>query len=309
MLANANPRLMRHLPPVRGEVYANLPLRGNTWFRTGGPAEFVFKPADMEDLRTFRSKLDPEIDVTLLGHGSNVLIRDGGILGVVIHLSKTLNDIVIEKNEVIAGAGASSVTVARACHRRSLGGLEFLSGIPGTIGGALSMNAGAYGHEISDVLLSAIALDPKGILHDLSSSELQFSYRSTALQENWIFLSARLRCTSTDPDEISRKMTKISKDRKTSQPAHLRTGGSTFKNTTAGKAWKLIDAAGCRGLAVGDAMVSEKHCNFLINRGNATAHDLESLGNEVRRRVLDHSGIALEWEIRRIGVSSIETAP
>ncbi|MGB0630306.1 MAG: UDP-N-acetylmuramate dehydrogenase [Alphaproteobacteria bacterium] len=302
MLAHALPRLVDQLPAVRGEISERASLAGITWFRTGGPAEVLFRPADVDDLRQFVTALDGDIDVTVLGLGSNAMIRDGGVPGVVIHIGKNFGNIAFDGDDVIAGAGALDVTVSRACRDRSLAGLEFLSGIPGTIGGALRMNAGAYGREIADVLVSAEALDPAGRLHELSHADFGFTYRHSAVDEDWIFLSARLAGTPGDRAKIDARMSEIAGDRKSSQPIQERTGGSTFKNPDGAKAWELIDAAGCRGLVVGDAMVSEQHCNFLINRGNATAHDLETLGEEVRRRVRAHSGVSLEWEIRRIGI-------
>lgn len=302
MLADAIPRLIDRLPDVRGELSENAPLAGITWFRTGGPAEILFRPADADDLRAFLAGIERDIDVTVLGLGSNALIRDGGIPGIVVHLGKNFGEISFSGNEVTAGAGAPDVAVARACRDRSLAGLEFLNGIPGTIGGALRMNAGAYGSEISDVLISAQALDPDGQLHDLTPAQFEFSYRHSSIDENWIFVSACLLGTPGERAKIEARMTQIAEDRKSSQPIQTRTGGSTFKNPDGAKAWKLIDAAGCRGLAVGDAMVSEQHCNFLINRDSATAHDLEALGEEVRARVLENAGVSLEWEIRRIGV-------
>ena len=302
MLADTLPRLIDRLPPVRGKLTENAAISGITWFRTGGPAEVLFHPADRDDLIDFVSALDPGIERTVLGLGSNALIRDGGLAGVVIHLGKALGDISFDGVEVTAGAGALDVAVAREGRDRSVGGLEFLSGIPGTIGGALRMNAGAYGREISDVLVSAEAMDPAGNLHILAPADFAFSYRHSSIDESWIFLSARLSGAPGDRAAIDRRMTEIAGDRKSSQPIQARTGGSTFKNPPGAKAWELIDAAGCRGLAIGDAMVSEQHCNFLINRGSATARDLEALGEEVRRRVREHSGIVLEWEIRRIGV-------
>lgn len=303
MLAHALPRLIDRLPPVRGTLTEDARISGITWFRTGGPAEVLFHPADREDLIAFLSALDPDIDRTVLGLGSNALIRDGGLPGVVIHLGKALGDISVDGTEITAGAGTLDVAVARAARDRDIAGLEFLSGIPGTIGGALRMNAGAYGRETSDVLVSAEAIDPAGNIHPLTPADFGFSYRHSAIDETWIFLSARLAGEAGDRAEIDRRMAEIAEDRKSSQPIQSRTGGSTFKNPPGAKAWELIDAAGCRGLTIGDAMVSEQHCNFLINRGNATAHDLETLGEEVRTRVEAHSGIVLEWEIRRIGIA------
>ena len=301
MLANALPRKINRMPAVRGEITENASLDGISWFRTGGAAEILFRPSDIDDLRVFLQGIDAGIDVTVLGLGSNVLILDGGVPGVVIHLGKNFSDISFDGNDVIAEAGALDVAVSRACRNKSLAGLEFLNGIPGTIGGALRMNAGAYGREISDVLVSAQALDRAGRIHNLSHAEFGFNYRHSIVNEDWIFVSARLRGMLDDQADIDARMTKIIGDRKSSQPIQKRTGGSTFKNPADSKARELIDAAGCRGLVIGDAMVSEQHCNFLINRGNASAHDLESLGEEVRRRVREHSGVDLKWEIRRIG--------
>ncbi|MEE2997056.1 MAG: UDP-N-acetylmuramate dehydrogenase [Pseudomonadota bacterium] len=308
MLAKTLPDLADRLPAARGEFSANAPLARTTWFRTGGPAQVLFRPTDAQDLQSFLSALDPEIDVTVIGFGSNVLVRDGGVPGVVIHLGKNFRDISFDGNDVIAGAGALDVTVSRACRERFLAGFEFLSGIPGTIGGGLRMNAGAYGREIADVLISAEAINTSGKIQVLSVEDFRFSYRHSAVDEKSIFLSARLRGTPGDRAAIAGRMSEITTDRKSSQPIQERTGGSTFKNPADAKAWELIDAAGCRGLVMGDAMVSEQHCNFLINRGSATAHDLENLGEEVRRRVREQSGIQLEWEIRRIGIPAGDTS-
>ncbi len=307
MLAHNLPPLIDRLPATRGEIKEQADLSAITWFRTGGPAEILYRPADIGDLGALLRTLDPDIELTVLGLGSNVLIRDGGVPGVVVHLGKAFGQIEFDGNDVIAGAGALDVAVSRACRERNLGGLEFLNGIPGTIGGALRMNAGAYGREISDVLVSAQALDLSGQTHETPALDFGFSYRNTDIDPSWIFVSARLRTTPENREDIDRKMAEIGNDRRSSQPVQARTGGSTFKNPPGRKAWELIDQAGCRGLTVGDAQVSEQHCNFLINLGNATASDLEILGEEVRRRVKDNSGFVLEWEIRRIGVPAAET--
>jgi UDP-N-acetylmuramate dehydrogenase len=304
MLAQALPRLIDRLPPVRGEIAENASLSGLTWFRTGGPAEVLFRPADLDDLIALRRDLDPDIAVTVLGLGSNVLVRDGGIPGVVIVLGKALAEISFDGNRVTAGAGALDVAVARACRDRAIAGLEFLSGIPGTVGGALRMNAGAYGREMSDIVIDAQAIDPEGTLHTLEPADLGYSYRHSAVDPDWIFVSGRMVGTAGNRDEIARRMEEISAERKSTQPVQSRTGGSTFKNPPGAKAWELIDAAGCRGLSVGGAMVSEQHCNFLVNTGNATAADIETLGEEIRDRVQAQSGILLDWEIRRIGRSA-----
>ncbi len=301
MLAQLSPRLIDRLPAVRGRLSANASLGGVTWFRTGGPAEVLFNPADADDLIAFRRGLPPEIPVTVLGLGSNVLVRDGGIEGVVVVFAKALSDITIDGEIVSAGAGALDVAVSRAARDASLEGLEFLSGIPGTVGGALRMNAGAYGREIAEVLVDATAVDPAGDVHTLSNADFGFTYRHCHVDEDWIFLSGRLQGAPGDRGAIAARMTRISDARRDSQPIQSRTGGSTFKNPDGARAWELIDAAGLRGFRIGDAMVSEQHCNFLINCGNATAADIETLGEEIRDRVETHSGIRLEWEIRRIG--------
>lgn len=307
MLAHTLPRLIDRLPITRGEIKEQADLSAITWFRTGGSAEILYRPADIEDLGLFLKTLDSDIELTVLGLGSNVLIRDSGVSGVVIHLGKAFGSIEFDGNDVIAGAGALDVAVSRACRERNLSGLEFLNGIPGTVGGALRMNAGAYGREISDVLVSAQALDLSGQTHEIPALDFGFSYRHTDIDPNWIFVSARFRATPANREDIDRKMAEMGINRRSSQPVQTRTGGSTFKNPPGRKAWELIDQAGCRGLTVGDAKVSEQHCNFLINLGNASASDLETLGEEVRRRVEEDSGFVLEWEIRRIGVPDEET--
>ncbi len=307
MLAQLSPRLIDRLPAVRGRLSENASLAGATWFRTGGPAEVLFHPADADDLTTFRSGLPSDVPVIVLGLGSNVLVRDGGIEGVVVIFAKALSDISIDGGVLSAGAGALGVAVSRAARDASLQGLEFLSGIPGTIGGALRMNAGAYGREISEVLIEATAVDPDGEVHTISNAEFGFTYRHCDIGEDWIFLSGRLQGAPGDRDAIAARMAEISDARRRSQPIQARTGGSTFKNPVGAKAWELIDAAGLRGFRIGDAMVSEQHCNFLINCGAATAADIETLGEEIRDRVEAGSGIRLEWEIRRIGRPSDDT--
>jgi len=293
--------LLARLPPVRGRTTENAPLAGITWFRVGGPAEVMFRPADRDDLISFIRAKPGDIPVTMLGIGSNLMVRDGGIPGVVIRLGEGFSDVTFDGAEVTAGAGAHDVHVAILCRNQGVAGLEFLSGIPGTIGGALAMNAGAYGGEMSDIVLSADALDPDGRVHELDLAALGFTYRHTAAPSDWLFLSARMQGEPGARERIAARMREISAARKSTQPIRTRTGGSTFKNPPDAAAWKLIDAAGCRGLRRGGAKVSEVHCNFLINTGDATATDLEGLGDEVRERVRDHSGIELEWEIRRIG--------
>jgi UDP-N-acetylmuramate dehydrogenase len=294
-------RLIDRLPPVRGRLTAGAAMDRITWFRVGGPAEVSFRPADPDDLADFLRNKPLEVPVTVVGVGSNLLVRDGGIRGVVLRLGRGFTEILAEGAEMTVGAACLDLNVARAAQQAGIGGLEFLCGVPGTIGGGLRMNAGAYGTEMKDVLVWAEALDPKGRLHRLETAELGMSYRRSAVPEDWIFLRARLRGRPEMPEAIARRMAEIQQSREASQPIRTRTGGSTFKNPQGHKAWQLIEAAGCRGLKHGGAQVSEQHCNFLINTGDASAADLEALGEEVRRRVKESSGIELEWEIRRVG--------
>ncbi|MBS0518703.1 MAG: UDP-N-acetylmuramate dehydrogenase [Proteobacteria bacterium] len=296
----ARSHLIDRLPKPRGRLTADAPLGPQTWFRTGGPAEVLFRPADTEDLATFLRALPEEVPVTVLGVGSNLLVRDGGVKGVVIRLMRGFTGIRVVDQEVIAGAGALDLNVALTARDHALAGLEFLSGIPGTIGGALRMNAGAYSGELSQVLMSAEAVDRSGAVHNVGPTEMGFSYRHCDAPPDWIFTSASLRGTPGDQLAIARRIAEIDAARTESQP-RSRTGGSTFVNPPGYKAWELIDQAGCRGLTVGGAQVSEKHCNFLINLGDATATDIEALGEEVRRRVREKTGVTLHWEIRRIG--------
>lgn len=298
----ASPHLIDRLPPVRGRYTADAPLAQITWFRVGGPAEVMFRPADIDDLAHFLAAKPADVPVTVIGVASNLLVRDGGIPGVVIRLGRGFVDIASAGTIVRAGAGALDGNVALVARDAGLAGLEFLSGVPGTIGGALRMNAGAYGAEMKDVTLAAEALDPRGRRHRLSLSDLGFAYRHCAVAEDWIFVAAELRGEPGDRDAIQRRMDDISAQREASQPIRMRTGGSTFANPPGHKAWQLIDKVGGRGLTIGGAKVSEKHCNFLINTGTATAADIEALGEELRRRVHDAFGVTLEWEIRRVGV-------
>ena len=293
--------LLAQLPPVRGQLIAHAPVGKQTWFGAGGSAEVLFRPADLADLTDFLGTLQSTVPVTVIGIGSNILVRDGGIPGVTVRLSRGLAAIAIEREEVRVGAGALDRIVAFAAAEAGIGGLEFLSGIPGTIGGSVRMNAGAYGSEMKDILASATALDERGQCHTLDRDELQLSYRHCSLDPGWILIEARLRGDRGNRSQIAAMLTRISDARSATQPVRARTGGSTFKNPPGETAWRLIDQAGCRGLVRGGAMVSEKHANFLINTGSATAADLEGLGEEVRRRVYEASGIVLEWEIRRIG--------
>ncbi|WP_207458293.1 UDP-N-acetylmuramate dehydrogenase [Azospirillum sp. SYSU D00513] len=294
--------LIDRMPACRGRLTADAPLAGVTWFRAGGPAEVMFRPADAEDLADFLSALPAEVPVTVLGVASNLLVRDGGIPGVVIRLGRGFADIRAEGMEVNAGAGALDINAATVARDAGIRGLEFLSGIPGTVGGALRMNGGAYGRETKDVLVSAEGVTRTGERLSLSLGDMGFTYRHSAVPADVIFTAAVFRGEPDEPLAIARRMAEIAEARAESQPVRARTGGSTFKNPPGHKAWELIDQAGCRGLAIGDAQVSEKHCNFLINQGGASAAELEALGEEVRRRVFETSGVTLDWEIKRVGV-------
>lgn len=294
--------LLNRLPKVRGTYRGNVLLSQYTWFKVGGPAEIFFKPADEEDLSYFLKELPKDISYTLLGVGSNVLIRSGGVTGVVIRLGTAFSKIqVLEGDKIWVGAAQLDRTVALEAQKIGIGGLEFLIGIPGTIGGALRMNAGAYGKELKDILVKAYALDEQGNYHILNPQDMGFSYRSCALPEKWIFIGACLQGIRENPSIIQSRMDDILQMREASQPIRARTGGSTFANPANTKAWELIDKVGGRGLKRGGAQISEKHCNFLINTGNATSEDLEELGLEIQKRVLDKTGIELQWEIKRIG--------
>lgn len=294
------------LPDVRGRLEFDADIAKVTWFRTGGPADVSFRPADEEDLSAFLSALDPSIAVTVLGIGSNLLIRDGGIRGVVIRLGKGFSGIQLPGADIIAGAAAPDRNVALAAAKAGLAGLEFLTGIPGTIGGALRMNAGAYGREMKDILVSARAIDRTGQVHEVTAADMGLTYRHSSAPADWIFTRATLTGTPGEAADIRSAMDEIDRTRAEAQPLKTRTGGSTFKNPPNEKAWQLIDRAGCRGLRIGDAQVSEKHCNFLLNTGQARAADIESLGEEVRRRVLETTGHSLEWEIKRLGEPAME---
>jgi UDP-N-acetylmuramate dehydrogenase len=294
-------RLIERLPAVRGRYTEAADLSRVTWFKVGGPAEVMFRPVDQDDLAAFLAAKPADVPVTVLGVGSNLLVRDGGIDGVVVRLGRGFAEISAEGAEVRAGAAALDLNVAIAARAAGIAGLEFLSGIPGLIGGALRMNAGAYGREMTNVTVEATALDAAGTVHVLGPAELGFTYRHSAVPEDWTFTSARLQGEPGARDVIAARMDEIQKARAETQPLRTPTGGSTFKNPEGHKAWQLIDAAGCRGLRVGGAQVSELHCNFLINVGGATAADVEALGEEVRRRVFAASGVTLEWEIKRIG--------
>jgi len=296
------PSLKSALPQLRGRLLGNEPLAPLTWFRVGGPAQALFMPEDEADLAYLLANLAAEIPVTVIGLGSNLIVRDGGIPGVVIRLGRGFNDIKAEDgHRVSAGPAAPDLRVAKAAQEASIAGLAFLSGIPGAIGGALRMNGGAYGGETKDILIEARGIDRAGHVRTYTNADMGYTYRHCGVSEDVIFTSALFQGTQGDPADIAAEMARIAKARAETQPRNL-TGGSTFKNPVGHKAWQLIDAAGCRGLIVGGAQVSELHCNFLINLGNATAADIEGLGEEVRRRVKDTSGVTLEWEIKRIGV-------
>jgi UDP-N-acetylmuramate dehydrogenase len=292
--------LTRAMPQLRGRLTANVALAPLTWFKTGGPAQAVFAAADAEDLAYFLGRLDPAIPVLPLGLGSNLLVREGGIEGVIVTFGDAFNTISIDDDLVTVGAAVADVKLASAAAKAALSGFSFLRGIPGSIGGALRMNAGAFGGEIKDILVSCEGIDRAGALQRFSLPDMGFTYRHSAVADV-IFTKAQFRGKPGDQAAIRADMEEIAKARSASQPVNTRTGGSTFKNPEGGKAWELIDAAGCRGLVLGDAQVSELHCNFLVNRGEATSADLENLGEEVRRRVHETSGVKLEWEIERIG--------
>ncbi|MGZ5926238.1 MAG: UDP-N-acetylmuramate dehydrogenase [Rhizomicrobium sp.] len=290
------------LPPVRGSVARDAALKDMVWFRAGGAAEILFRPADVEDLAMFLAARSCDIPVQVIGVGSNLLVRDGGIAGTVIRLPASFGRIEAEGTRVRAGAAALDAHVARVAADAGIAGLEFLRGVPGTIGGALRMNAGCYGREIADIFVEATALDDRGNKVTLTPADMGFSYRKTAARDDLIFVEAVFEGTPDAPDAIKARMEELAANREASQPIRAKTGGSTFKNPPGQKAWELIDRAGCRGLTHGAAQVSEKHCNFLINTGDASAADIEALGEEVRRRVRETQGVALEWEIKRIGL-------
>lgn len=300
--------LIAQLPPVRGRLTANAPIGRQTWFGVGGPAEVLFRPADAGDLAAFLAALPPEIPLTVVGVGSNLLVRDGGIPGVTVRLGRGCAAISVVGDEVHAGAAALDRIVALAAADVGLAGLEFLSGVPGSVGGSVRMNAGAYGREIKDVIVSATALGRDGRSYTIAREAMGLSYRGSTLDPSCILIEARFRGAAADRAEIAARLSEIRSAREATQPVRARTGGSTFKNPAGDTAWRLIDAAGCRGLVRGGAMVSQKHANFLINTGTAIAADLEGLGEEVRRRVHECFGILLEWEIERIGqpISNVE---
>jgi UDP-N-acetylmuramate dehydrogenase len=299
------PALKAAMPDLRGRLLANQSLAELTWFRVGGPAQVLFTPADEDDLAYFLAQLASDIPVHVVGVGSNLIVRDGGIAGVVIRLApRAFGEARASGDIVTAGAAALDKRVAEVAAGADIGGLEFYFGIPGTIGGALRMNAGANGGETKDVLIEATGIARDGTKHVFSNAEMKFVYRNSGVDPSIIFTSARFRGEIRDAGAIRARMAEVQSHRETAQPIREKTGGSTFKNPPGHSAWKLVDAAGCRGLRVGGAEVSEMHCNFLINTGDATAHDIETLGETVRERVKANSGIELHWEIKRIGISA-----
>ena len=296
------PELKARLPELRGRLLANQPLGEFTWFRVGGPAQAFFMPEDENDLAYALRNLPADIPVTVIGAGSNLIVRDGGVAGVVIRLGRGFNAVSIDGDRVTAGSAMLDAMVAREAQKAGLAGLEFLSGIPGTIGGALRMNGGAYGGETKDVLIEARGVDRHGNIRTFSNAEMRFSYRHCGVPDDVIFTSATFQGRAGNPEEIAAAMADIKSKREASQPRN-RTGGSTFKNPPGQSAWKLVDDAGCRGLTVGQAQVSPLHSNFLISLDGCSASDIENLGEAVRARVKEKSGVELEWEIKRIGVS------
>jgi UDP-N-acetylmuramate dehydrogenase len=301
-------RVCDALPPVRGTYTYDAPLKDLVWFRAGGAAEILFRPADRDDLATFLAARPRDLPVSVIGVGSNLLVRDGGIPGVVVRLPASFGKIESAGTRLRAGAAALDAQVARAAAEAGISGMEFLRGVPGTVGGALKMNAGCYGREIADIFVEATALDGNGNKVVLKPADMAFVYRKTGARDELIFVEAVFQGSVDKPDAIKARMEELVQSREASQPIRAKTGGSTFKNPPGQKAWELIDRAGCRGLMRGAAQVSEKHCNFLINTGDASAADIEALGEDVRRRVLESQSVALEWEIKRVGVPAMGAA-
>jgi UDP-N-acetylmuramate dehydrogenase len=289
------------MPEVRGALKRSAPLAPLVWFKSGGPAEWLFEPKDADDLAAFLAELPADIPVWPLGLGSNLIIRDGGVRGVVVRLGKAFAKVQTNALSLTTGAGASGILVASTARDAGIAGLEFLRGIPGTVGGAVRMNAGAYGREVKDILVSSDVLLRSGERRFIALADMGFTYRHSELPEGSIVIAATFQGTAGDPKAIGAEMDRIAAEREASQPLRSKTGGSTFKNPEGGKAWALVDAAGCRGLRIGDAQVSEKHTNFLLNLGTATSADIEALGEEVRARVKAHAGVELQWEIQRVG--------
>jgi UDP-N-acetylmuramate dehydrogenase len=302
------PDLKAHMPDLRGRLMPNQPLAELTWFRVGGPAQVLYMPEDEADLAYFLERLPEEIPVTVVGLGSNLIVRDGGVEGVVIRLGRGFNEAKVEEGARIrAGSAVPDVKVARLAQEAGIAGLAFFRGIPGAIGGALRMNGGAYGRETKDALLEARGVDRNGRVRVFADGDMQFAYRHCGVAEDVVFTQALFQGAPGDHAAIAAEMEKITESREATQPIKSRTGGSTFKNPPGHKAWQLIDRAGCRGLRIGEAQVSEMHCNFLINLGRASASDIETLGETVRRRVKESSGIDLSWEIKRIGIANSES--
>jgi UDP-N-acetylmuramate dehydrogenase len=292
------------MPGVRGKLTPDAPLAPLVWFKSGGTAEWLFEPGDVDDLVSFLRELDPGIPVMALGLGSNLIVRDGGVPGVVIRLGKAFSKIDrVDETSLRCGGGASGILVSSTARDAGIAGLEFLRGIPGTVGGFVRMNGGAYGREVKDVLVSARLALRSGELVEWPLEQLGYTYRHSDVPEGAVVIEATLRGVPGDPQAIGAEMDVIARAREESQPLRSRTGGSTFKNPPGHKAWALIDAAGCRGLTLGGAQVSEKHCNFLLNLGSASSADIEALGEEVRRRVQAKTNITLEWEIQRVGAA------
>jgi len=294
---------LAELPQVKGKLKSDAPLAPLVWFKSGGNAEWLFEPADEADLVDFLRKLDPDVPVMALGLGSNMIVRDGGVPGVVVRLGKAFAKIDrLDETTLQCGGGASGILVSSTSRDAGIAGLEFLRGIPGTVGGFVRMNGGAYGREVCDILLSCRVAHRDGTIKEWPAERLGYTYRHSELPEGAVVLSAAFRGTPGQPEAIGAEMDAIARAREESQPLRSRTGGSTFKNPPGHKAWALVDAAGCRGMTLGGAQVSEKHCNFLLNTGTATSSDIEALGEEVRRRVMEKTNIELEWEIQRVGV-------
>ncbi len=302
-----NAAVLSKLPTVRGKLTANAPLAPLVWFKSGGAADALFEPADVDDLREFLARIPANMPVMALGLGSNLIVRDGGVPGIVVRLGKAFAKVTrVEECILDCGGGASGILVSSTARDAGIAGLEFLRSIPGTVGGFVRMNGGAYGGEVKDILLDCDIVLRSGQLVTLPVDDLSFSYRHSELPDGAIVVGARFKGRPGEPEAIQAEMDRISASREASQPLRSKTGGSTFKNPPENKAWQLVDAAGCRGLTIGGAQVSEKHTNFLINTGDATSADIEALGEEVRRRVYAHSGVDLHWEIQRVGRLAME---
>lgn len=302
MFPDITGELIAAMPDLRGRLSANASLADVTWFRVGGPAQVLFTPADEADLAYFLKHRPADVAVQVVGLGSNLLVRDGGVPGIVIRLGRGFGEIKVDGQRLRAGTALPDVKVSRAAAEAGIRGLAFYRGIPGSIGGALRMNAGAHGRETKDCLIGARAVDAQGNIHVLSLADMGFTYRHCGIPKDWIFTEATFEGAPGDPAEILKEMDEVADYREKNQPIKERTGGSTFKNPDGHSAWKLVDQAGCRGMRVGGAKVSEMHCNFLINDRQATGEDVETLGETVRARVLAASGITLDWEIIRVGV-------